>query len=168
MSTKLYDHEAKHFNRSCSVLLIRPVKRQPQYVCSDRNFDAEVGDKVMYRGWPCYLRESRGRNKAAAGVLTPVCASCPIGFPGENIVVQAKFPIVPPLSVEGYHAELTTIIVKRTGEITQSEIRTTGMRVDSMIPWALLELFWDSVNPSEPYRWRDNPYVWCVFLRRST
>lgn len=32
---------------------------------------AEPGEIVTYRGWPCRLVESRGRNKAAAGELTP-------------------------------------------------------------------------------------------------
>lgn len=37
------------------------------------NFDAEVGDRVIDFGDNVYdLRESRGRNKAALGELTPV------------------------------------------------------------------------------------------------
>ena len=66
----------------------RVVKPQPAYVCSDWTFDAEPGDVVMYHWWPYRLRESRGRNKRAAGELTPVRIKCPYGQPGDMLWVR--------------------------------------------------------------------------------
>ena len=39
---------------------------------NDWTMDAEAGDVVWYRGQLCKLTESRGKNKRAAGELTPV------------------------------------------------------------------------------------------------
>lgn len=50
----------------------RVVKPQPMRIITDWTQDAEPGEVVVYQGWPHRLTESRGRNKAAAGELTPV------------------------------------------------------------------------------------------------
>ena len=49
----------------------RPIKPQPARCINDWTQDAEVGEVVMYRGWPHRLSASRGRNKRDAGELTP-------------------------------------------------------------------------------------------------
>jgi len=66
----------------------RVVKPQPLRSVNDWSFDAEVGERVMYRDWPHYLQASRGRNKAAAGELTPMRKPCPYGRPGDRLVVK--------------------------------------------------------------------------------
>ena len=55
-----------------SEVTVRMMRRQPTRTVSDWVQDAEVGECIIYRGWPHRLAESRGRNKRAAGELTPV------------------------------------------------------------------------------------------------
>ena len=50
----------------------RVMRTQPIRVSSDRDWDAEPGEVVIYRGWPHRLAASRGRNKRDAGELTPI------------------------------------------------------------------------------------------------
>ncbi len=66
----------------------RVIKPQPSATITDWTFAAESGDRVMYRGWPHVLRESRGRDKRAAGDLTPVRVACPYGVPGDLLWVR--------------------------------------------------------------------------------
>lgn len=66
----------------------RVVKPQPTYICHDWQVAAEVGDEVIYNHWPHRLTESRGRNKAAAGELTPVRRRCPYGQSGTRLWVR--------------------------------------------------------------------------------
>jgi hypothetical protein len=49
----------------------RIIKPQPTKIVSDWSSSAEIGEAVIYRGLPCILKESRGRNKRDAGELTP-------------------------------------------------------------------------------------------------
>lgn len=74
----------------------RIVNAQPQY--SATGFDitdhgAEIGDKVMFHEWPCILRESRGRDKAAAGDLTPWKCPSPYGQPGDGLYVRERWAV---------------------------------------------------------------------------
>lgn len=62
----------------------RVMKRQPIAIVNDWSEDAEAGQVVMYRGWPHLLTESWGRNKRAAGELTPVKLKPPHGQPGTE------------------------------------------------------------------------------------
>lgn len=48
-----------------------PVEPPPSREINSWDQTAEPGEVVIYRGWPCRLVESRGKNKAAAGELTP-------------------------------------------------------------------------------------------------
>ncbi|TXH09873.1 MAG: hypothetical protein E6R04_06950 [Spirochaetes bacterium] len=57
----------------------RVIKIQPTRAVSDWAYDAEPGEVVIYRDFPCTLRESRGRNKRDIGELTPVKVRCPYG-----------------------------------------------------------------------------------------
>ena len=50
----------------------RVITPQPTKEVGGHSFDAEIGDVVIFTGTPCVLRESRGRDKAASGDLTPV------------------------------------------------------------------------------------------------
>lgn len=66
----------------------RPVKPQPARIVSDWSQDAEPGERVIYRGWPHRLEESRGRNKSAAGELYPRKLKCPYGVPSDLLWVK--------------------------------------------------------------------------------
>jgi hypothetical protein len=72
----------------------RIIKPQPTRVVSDWQSDAEPGDVVLYRGWPTRLVESRGRNKAAAGELTPQRILCPHGKPGDLLWVKETWQAI--------------------------------------------------------------------------
>lgn len=66
----------------------RVIQRQPQYHCTVQvcySPEPEGGDKVIYDGWPCSLRASRGRNLRAFGALVPIRQPCPYGRPGERL-----------------------------------------------------------------------------------
>lgn len=76
----------------------RLINPQPQYVClgyDSTDHDAEIGDKVIYHGWPCILRESRGRDKAASGDLTPVKCPSPFGNSGDRLWVRETWAAGP-------------------------------------------------------------------------
>lgn len=69
----------------------RVMKPQPTRQITSWTNDVEAGDVVMWRGEPCRLRESNGRNKRAAGELTPVSIVCPYGKPGDRLWVKETF-----------------------------------------------------------------------------
>ena len=81
----------------------RVITPQPSRSITDWTQDAEVGEKVMYRGWPTKLTESRGRNKAAAGELTPVKIKCPYGKQGDRLWVRETLVIENTSEYHGGH-----------------------------------------------------------------
>ncbi len=108
----------------------RIIKRQPQYVCDDWTFHAEVGDKVIYKGWPHRLVESRGRNKSAAGELTPQRLKCPYGVPGDELYVKETFQLWRDL--HSGHAEIWEGTIGFAEGCTSIEYQATS---DSRGPW---------------------------------
>ena len=71
----------------------RAIRSQPDRIVTDWTDDAEPGEVVIYRGWPHRLTESRGRNKAAAGELTPIKIHCPYGVPGDTLRVKEGWSV---------------------------------------------------------------------------
>ena len=65
----------------------RVMRPQPAYACNDWTDRAEPGDVVLYQGWPHRLYESRGRNKAAAVILTPTRIPSPYGETGGPLAL---------------------------------------------------------------------------------
>lgn len=85
--------------------LWRAMKRQPKGVLDPWNDAIEPGEVWMCRGWPVRCVESRGRNKAAAGELTPVRLKCPYGVPGDRLWGRESWVDVHPLQAEGRYSQ---------------------------------------------------------------
>jgi len=70
----------------------RVIAPQPKGILNIRNFSAEAGERYYdnIRNVLVCLEESRGRNKAAAGELTPRDIACPYGLPGDRLYVKEK------------------------------------------------------------------------------
>jgi hypothetical protein len=78
----------------------RVIKPQPKgYRGGVRDYRWEIGDIMMYQVWPHKLVESRGRDKAAAGELTPVRMRCPYGIVGDHLWVRETWK----RSLTAYH-----------------------------------------------------------------
>lgn len=134
----------------------RTIKPQPSRTVNDWTHSAEVGEVVMYNGWPHRLNESSGKNKRDAGELTPRRIHCPYGKPGDTLYVKEGFAIdmltdrvvyradEPNYKPESYSPwksplfmphhfsrltlEITDVRVERVNEISVSDVRAEGIK----------------------------------------
>lgn len=139
----------------------RVIKRQPQYICTDWNQSAEPGDKVIYRGQVCILRESHGRGKRDLGELTPVRCHCPYGVPGDRLWVKEtwcrtgsgdihyratqdasqiyapllkwKSSMMMPRWVSRILLEVLSVRVQRLQDISEGDVNAEGIEGDSYL-----------------------------------
>lgn len=151
----------------------RNVKPQPTRVVSDWSHDAEEGEVVMYRGAPCSLAASRGRNKRDAGELTPVeikpkvqigdwiyaketCAPCLHGRiayradepePEGESRIKWHSAMLMPKRYARYWMRCTEVRAERLQDITDSQAEQEGL-----IHWQLSGWHWNPFSSETGFR----------------
>ena len=123
----------------------------------------------MYRGWPTRLMESTGRNKRAAGELTPRRYPCPYGVKGDLLWVRETW-----MGIKAYGNPATIIYradFKRT-MLLDKDHRAAGIRWRPSIHLRKRDArLWLLVKDIRVERVQDisfdkNPWVWAVRFER--